>query len=570
MNAYEVTVTLGQTSVEVALPTTQSVEVAFPNRGPKGETGDVGPTGATGDTGATGAAGADGREVELQTTSTHVQWRYVGESEWNDLVALATITGPQGVQGEVGETGATGAAGIDGREVELQKTSTHVQWRYVGESGWNDLIPLADITGPQGETGETGATGPANTLTIGTVTTGAAGSSADATITGDAPNQTLSLTIPTGDTGATGPQGPAGPQTTDAADLTTGTLADARLSANVPLKDASNTFTQNQTLDGTNNVAPNQTAASGSSIMTRDLVTAYIEHLRPRVRPINFFGNGAGASGATNSINGNSVGQQLPATPAASNAAYVNVGLPILSDSLSNSLAGVAGTGPRQDLHTSHILRAAWRAGRSTIDDVLIDFQLGSSALGGTGQLGCVQGYGIRISYKDASTWNVALVWAKRASGSSPSITAASNASPIQLTLNGHGLTTGDKVEVRHVGGNTAANGIWTITRIDSNNVTLDGSTGNAAYTSGGSMHCITDFYELPALQVVRFLVAANRSVVGDLALHLESLTTTPILTASGMGATVNGVLSCAAGMQNVTATTGFFVSNWAEMELIY
>jgi hypothetical protein len=59
--------------------------------------------------------------------------------------------------------------------------------------------------------------------------------------------------------------------TTDAADLTTGTLADARLSSNVPLKDASNTFTQNQTLDGTNNVAPNQTAASGSSLITRAL-----------------------------------------------------------------------------------------------------------------------------------------------------------------------------------------------------------------------------------------------------------------------------------------------------------
>jgi hypothetical protein len=40
----------------------------------------------------------------------------------------------------------------------------------------------------------------------------------------------------------------------------------------VPLLASSNTFTQNQTLDGTNNVAPNQTAASGSSIMTRDLV----------------------------------------------------------------------------------------------------------------------------------------------------------------------------------------------------------------------------------------------------------------------------------------------------------
>jgi hypothetical protein len=53
--------------------------------------------------------------------------------------------------------------------------------------------------GPQGETG---ATGPANSLAIGAVTTGAAGTTASATITGTAPTQTLSLTIPRGDTGA--------------------------------------------------------------------------------------------------------------------------------------------------------------------------------------------------------------------------------------------------------------------------------------------------------------------------------------------------------------------------------
>ena len=59
--------------------------------------------------------------------------------------------------------------------------------------------------------------------------------------------------------------------TTDAGDMASGTLADARLSSNVPLKDAANTYTANQTLNGTNNVAPNQTAASGTSLMTRDL-----------------------------------------------------------------------------------------------------------------------------------------------------------------------------------------------------------------------------------------------------------------------------------------------------------
>lgn len=35
-----------------------------------------------------------------------------------------------------------------------------------------------------------------------------------------------------------------------------------------------NTFTENQTLEGTNNTMPNQTAASGPSIITRDLVDA--------------------------------------------------------------------------------------------------------------------------------------------------------------------------------------------------------------------------------------------------------------------------------------------------------
>lgn len=74
--------------------------------------------------------------------------------------------------------------------------------------------------------------------------------------------------------------------TTNAADLTSGTLADARLSANVARRDAANTFTQNQTLNGTNSTAPNQTAASGASIMTRDLVDARL----------GFFGSGQTAS----------------------------------------------------------------------------------------------------------------------------------------------------------------------------------------------------------------------------------------------------------------------------------
>jgi hypothetical protein len=55
--------------------------------------------------------------------------------------------------------------------------------------------------GIQGAPGNDGADGPANTLTIGTVSTLTPGSSATATVTGTAPNQTLNLGIPQGATG---------------------------------------------------------------------------------------------------------------------------------------------------------------------------------------------------------------------------------------------------------------------------------------------------------------------------------------------------------------------------------
>jgi hypothetical protein len=66
-------------------------------------------------------------------------------------------------------------------------------------------------------------------------------------------------------------------------------------------------------------------------------------------------------------------------------------------------------------------------------------------------------------------------------------ITGASNAAPIVITSAGHGLSTGDAISVTGVAGNTAANGVFTITKVDDNSFSLNGSTGNAAYTSGGT-----------------------------------------------------------------------------------
>lgn len=138
--------------------------------GATGDTGPVGPTGTAGATGATGAAGLSAYEVAVSEG-------FVGtEAEW-----LAFLQG---------------AAGADGREVELRKDSTHIQWRYAGDAAWTNLVPLTDITGPTGATGATGATGP----------TGPSGA--------------------TGATGATGPTGPTGPTGATGATGATGSAGD--------------------------------------------------------------------------------------------------------------------------------------------------------------------------------------------------------------------------------------------------------------------------------------------------------------------------------------------------------
>lgn len=72
-------------------------------------------------------------------------------------------------------------------------------------------------------------------------------------------------------------------------------------------------------------------------------------------------------------------------------------------------------------------------------------------------------------------------------SAESGSITGATNASPIVITSNAHAVVTGQSVKVASVGGNTAANGTFIATAIDANTFSLNGTTGNGSYTSGGT-----------------------------------------------------------------------------------
>jgi hypothetical protein len=75
-------------------------------------------------------------------------------------------------------------------------------------------------------------------------------------------------------------------------------------------------------------------------------------------------------------------------------------------------------------------------------------------------------------------------------------ITGASNASPIVITSPAHGLSTGANVTISGVLGNVAANGSWTVTVIDPNTFSLNGSAGSGAWTSGGTWH-VSGLYDV-------------------------------------------------------------------------
>lgn len=117
-------------------------------------------------TGSSGS-GADAKEIELQKSSNALQWRYVGDETWNDLVTLAEITGAQGERGEPGPkgdpgaTGAQGEQGIQGPAGPAGPQGEQGPKGEPGEKGEQGIQGLQGPTGPQGEPGIQGEKGEA-------------------------------------------------------------------------------------------------------------------------------------------------------------------------------------------------------------------------------------------------------------------------------------------------------------------------------------------------------------------------------------------------------------------------
>ena len=107
--------------------------------------------------------------------------------------------------------GGSGTPGKDGREIEIRNNGTAIQWRYVGDSDWTDLVQLSGLKGEKGDKGdkgEKGNTGATPDIQIGTVQTLEPGQQATASMTGTPENPLLNLGIPKGEKGEGGGSAP--------------------------------------------------------------------------------------------------------------------------------------------------------------------------------------------------------------------------------------------------------------------------------------------------------------------------------------------------------------------------
>lgn len=155
------------------------------------------------------------------------------------------------------------------------------------------------------------------------------------------------------------------------------------------------------------------------------------------------------------------------------------------------------------------------------------------------------------------STDNIKCVLVRLASITAvKAITGATNATPISILCTGHGLSSGDLVDIVQVGGNTNANGRFEVAVVDANNFTLKDITtgasiaGSGAYTSGGLMVPLS----LAALDNLNDITAAAIPAAGGTSANLASKTVTlgvldaadvtlTAVTAPSGGATCDGII---------------------------
>jgi hypothetical protein len=316
---------------------------------------------------------------------------------------------------------------------------------------------------------------------------------------------------------------------------------------------------------------PTQIASSAGSVMTRSIHDdRMFFRAGPRVMPLTCFGTTAtsGGSASATVVHGNAVALLTNANGAiaASYAPNATGGFNRFGLTGDDAGGGYGGYSYTRDLLWEvPILISASQAYTGILRVGVANFSSTSSII-------AREAWQIRAEFNNsAGISNVRFctrLGAANSSTTAPStITAATNASPIVITVGtGHGLVNGESVEVGEVGGNTAANGIWTVANVTATTFELVGSTGNATYTSGGAVHrvsaAITSGVAVGA-SVRRFWV---RCVGGVATLTAgDDPTATPIATMSPMNNGNGGLGGTFQTRLNQTGATasGFAATPW-------
>jgi hypothetical protein len=180
-----ITVNVTENIENITVNTTQSIDNITANITENVEPITINISSTRGDTGPQGEPGINGSDGEDGYTPIKGVDYFDGVDGTNGLPGLPGTPGSDGVGVPVGGTanqvlakidsvdfnthwvdggtgsgsGENGIDGVDGREVLLQKSSTHIQWKYDTDLTWNDLVPLSELEGATGSQGLQGIPG---------------------------------------------------------------------------------------------------------------------------------------------------------------------------------------------------------------------------------------------------------------------------------------------------------------------------------------------------------------------------------------------------------------------------
>ena len=98
----------------------------------------------------------DPNAVSIRQYSGEIQYKYA-DGNWQKIVSLEDLKNKD--NGANKEDGKKESSKSDSREIEIQKNSLYIQWRYTGESEWKNIIAYSDLKGKDGRDGRDGLDG---------------------------------------------------------------------------------------------------------------------------------------------------------------------------------------------------------------------------------------------------------------------------------------------------------------------------------------------------------------------------------------------------------------------------